>query len=295
MLHCGSCSGVKSCAACSFSYNSGPGRTSRRPGRRTAAGRTATNAPQSEGRRPLGAFDGRQAAVVFGQPGGGRIEQVGRILAEGLELWARCPGRRRTRTGRARTASCASHTTLSAVVQPVPPGGDAEGSGSAAAVGRIDVQPHLVAPADVGDFRQRVERADRRGARQAATDKDGSVLAAAAGSTSSSSRLGSIRRRASSPTRSTCSVPSPSMPAAASHAVVGVRVDDQHRAAARPGDALFPAVAQHHVAGGEQGRQIGQRTAVRDQAGELAGRPTDLRPERSTMAHSTAVAQGPMS
>ena len=77
------------------------------------------HAPQPEGRRPLGALHGPQAAVVLGQAGRGRIEQVGRVLPEGLEAVAPCRGRtrRRSRPG-TKSILWASQTTLSARSRP---------------------------------------------------------------------------------------------------------------------------------------------------------------------------------
>ncbi len=47
------------------------------------------HAPQAEGGGPLRAFDRSQAAVEVGQSRRGRIEQVGRVLLEGLEAMGR--------------------------------------------------------------------------------------------------------------------------------------------------------------------------------------------------------------
>ena len=66
-----------------------------------------------------------------------------------------------------------------------------------AAVGRIDVQPHFVPAANLGDFGQRIERADRRCARGGGHGDDRHAARSQVAQRSSS-RLGSMRRRSSS-------------------------------------------------------------------------------------------------
>ena len=67
-----------------------------------------------------------------------------------------------------------------------------------AAVGRIDVQPHFVPAANLGDVGQWIKRADRRRARGGGNGDDRDAARSQARLSVSSSRFGSMRRRSSS-------------------------------------------------------------------------------------------------
>lgn len=60
--------------------------------------------------------------------------------------------------------------------------------------------------------------------------------------------------------------------------VMRIGAGDQDRAPGRR-QSLFPHPRQHHVAGRQQGGQVGERSAVRGEAGERPRRPADFRAE----------------
>ena len=215
MLHCGSCSGTKSSAAGELLVEGaaqGEGDVDHVGEELPPEQRP--HAPQAEGGRPLGALHRPHAAVVLGQTGRGRVEQVGRVLLEGLEdaslVAVEDEGAEAGHEEHLVGVPDDAVGPLEAGHQvPVP-----VAEHGRAAVGRVDVQPHAVVAADVGDLLQRVERPDGRGAgtghdgddRPAPRRGDGPAPRPAAG--------GPCGPRSSSPTRTTCRLPRPRMPAA---------------------------------------------------------------------------------
>ena len=139
-----------------------------------------------------------------------------------------------------------------------------------AAVGRVDVQPHLVPPADFRHVHQRIERADRRRAGGRPTRprsaRRGPAGRPAAGRAGWGPCGGGRRAR-----RGRLVGADAEDAGRAGDRVVGVGVGHQHRRRRRR--SASPAVQaspSDDVAGGEQRGQIGQRAAGRDQAGERA-------------------------
>ena len=200
------------------------------------------HAPQPQGGRPLGAFHGPQAAVELGQSRRGRIEQVGAVLAEGLEAVGRLAiedeGAQRRHEQHLVGVPDQAVGAVQAGHQ-VPIAGAEAGR---PAVGRIDVQPHAVAAADVGHLSN--------------GSKAPTGVEHAQATTATIGRPGRWSRPASRPAAATIHAAPRVEPHAdhvaraqaqdarrARHAVMGVGVDHQHRRRARPGRALLPAIA----------------------------------------------------
>ena len=141
------------------------------------------------------------------------------------------------------------------------------------------MQPDFVAAADVGDVLQRVEGPGGRGA-GTRDDCRRSADSAPAG--------GPIPR----PTvADPCAPARPVRPARSAGCrgrgcprleprCNGRRREPTGRAAAPScANPSFPHVAQSHIAGGQQGREVGEGSAVRDRSGKGVGRPADGRAE----------------
>ena len=199
MLHCGSCSVSKSSAAVEHRVKL-LGQVDRhidhvgenlRPEQRP-------HAPHAERGRPLRAFQVHDAAVVLGQLRRGRIEQVGRFLVERRQpmLAVAIEQHRAQRRHEHHLVGVADDAVgpLDAGQQMAMPRAERQRT----AVGRIDVQPDFVPPADIGDVGERIKRADRRRARRRPKRRQSARRASASRFSVSSSRFGSIRRRSSS-------------------------------------------------------------------------------------------------
>ncbi len=215
MLHCGSCSGTKSSAAEQlFVERAAQGEGHVHHVGEQLPAEQRPHAPQPECRRPLGAFHRPHAAVVLGQTGCGRIEQVGCVLAEGLETVALRRGRRRRRRGPARRASCGRPRPHCPPVPGRPPGGGAGRSSSAA-------PPWAASTCSQTSWRRQTSAMSSSGSKAPVGVAQAHATTATIGwfrarsrVSSSSSRRGSMRPRSSSPTRTICRLPRPRMPAA---------------------------------------------------------------------------------
>ena len=275
MLHCGSCSGTKSSAAEQLLVEraaQGEGHVDHVGEQLPAEQRP--HAPQPEGRRPLGALHRLHAAVVFGQAGRGRVEQVGRVLAEGLETVAPVAVEHEGAEGRARRASCGRPRRRCRPAPARPPGAGAGRSARPRRRGRRRRAARLRA----GGRRRRSPPAGRRPRwawrrHRPTTATIGLVLRAQAG------QLFVQPLRVHAPPL--VQAHAHDLPAAqaedargSSHAVVGVGVGQQDGLRPVARQPALPHVAQGHVARGQQGGEVGERPAVRDGAGEGVRAPS---------------------
>ena len=112
-----------------------------------------------------------------------------------------------------------------------------------AAVGGVDVQPHTVPAADVGDVLEGVECADGRGAGAGHHGHDWASLGPQASQFAVEQHRVHPASRSSRPTLTICRLPSPRMPGGPGHAVVRVGVGQQDRAAPALCQPVVPRVA----------------------------------------------------
>ena len=156
------------------------------------------DAPHAERGGPLRAFQVHDAAVVLGQLGRGRVEQVRRILVErGDAVLAvaveqhRAQGRHEHHLVGVADDAVGLLDAGDQVAMPL-------AERQRAAVGRIDVQPDFVPAANFGDVGERIERADRRRARGRRDGDDRHAARPQVGAACRRAGSESIRRRSSS-------------------------------------------------------------------------------------------------
>ena len=166
----------------------------------------------------------------------------------------------------------------------------AECGGSA--MGGVDVEPDFVAVTDCGDVGEHVECADRRGARGRADGDNRHALRP------QFSRLlvEPVGVHAASPveSRGMNVVGAEAEDAGrAGDAVVDVGMGDDHGCRLAAAEARRPGIAEHDVAGSEQRREIGERTARGDEAGKRAGREAELLANRGDHGVFDGRGKGP--
>lgn len=231
-------------------------------------------APESEGDGAFGAFEGAQAAVVFGEAGGGGIEEIRGFLTEGFVAVGT------VFVEQERTESGDEHHFVGVPDESV---GTSQARDemfvlwaeqSSGAVGGIDVHPDAEFGTDRGDVVERIEGADgsRAGAGDDGDDR-GSLGAkvlkelteffgihAAAGIKGSFDDLMSAESEDAG---------------GACDGIVGIGLTDEDRFGVL-GQTVFPGAGKGDVACGEESGEIRDRSAVGHDGGGTIGSPAEV-------------------